>query len=115
MLNALGEEVGFAEPPIPDGEGGFVDSVMLTESGGHFGRPEATIEQMMAEVFGGSQKSDKPLKSVAAKPKQLRFTNRREVAVLGQRNRYNPCSVCRKPTRSLNAARVPLCGKCSRS
>lgn len=114
VLNSLGEEIGFAEPPIPDGQGGFLESVMLTESGDHFGRPEATIEQLMDEVFGGAKRDAKMSNPITVKPRQLRFTNRRTVVTYGLKNRYNPCSVCGKPTRSMTADREPLCGKCSK-
>jgi hypothetical protein len=115
VLNSLGEEIGFAEPPIPDGQGGFLEQVMLTDSWEEnrlrYNKSISTVEELIEAV---GIVDDKASKGVTIAPKRLRITNRREVVTYGLRNRYNPCSVCGKPTRSISDSRGPLCNKCSK-
>jgi hypothetical protein len=119
VLNAFGEEVGFAEPPIPDGQGGFFVSMMLTEREDSRDRKFASIDDLIASLgpmpnHSSAIEVKERTKPVVASPKRLRITNRREVVTYGLRNRYNPCSVCGKPTRSVSDSRGPLCAKCSK-
>lgn len=113
-----GNVIGYAEAQYNPATGELIREMQLAVDPAEVGRSLRGIEGMsLAEVLADA---DKPLRRVVVGPRgflrpvagKLRITKPVVVPLGRTGGRYQPCVICKKPTKTRDANRQPLCGKC---